>query len=128
KNHLWILSGGALTMSTRSSMNRFKGVLATLAIAGFGLAFASGAAAEPQDGGTLRISFPGSPRLLDPAVTGSLEEWVVTSWLYNNLTRMNEKSQVEPDLAESWEASDEGRVWTFKLRKGVKFQSGKEMT
>jgi len=109
-------------------MKVFKSVIAALVVAGVGLAAAPIAVAAPEDGGTLRISFPGSPRLIDPAITGSLEEWVVTSWLYNNLTRMNEKSEVEPDLAESWEVADEGKTWTFKLRQGVKFQSGKEMT
>lgn len=83
---------------------------------------------SPQRGGDLRISFPGSPRLLDPPTTGSAEEWIITSWLYNNLTRVNEKFEVVPDLAESWEASDGGKVWTFKLRSGVTFHSGRALT
>ena len=85
-------------------------------------------AATPTKGGVLRVSFPGSPRLIDPPITGSLEEWVVTSWLYNNLTRVDNKLVVQPDLAESWSAADGGKEWTFKLVKGVKFHSGKEMT
>jgi len=85
-------------------------------------------AQAPQNGGTLRISFPGSPRLLDPPITGSAEEWIVTSWLYNNLTKVDAKFNVEPDLAESWEPNATGTVWTFKLAKGVKFHSGREVT
>jgi peptide/nickel transport system substrate-binding protein len=81
-----------------------------------------------QTGGTLRISFPGSPRLLDPPITGSAEEWIVTSWLYNNLTRVDDKFNVQPDLAESWEPNANGTVWTFKLARGVKFHSGREVT
>lgn len=90
--------------------------------------YVSAQQATPIKGGMLRVSFPGSPRLLDPPITGSLEEWVVTSWLYNNLTRVDEKLNVKPDLAESWSAADNGKEWTFKLAKGVKFHSGKEMT
>jgi peptide/nickel transport system substrate-binding protein len=89
---------------------------------------AAAQAAAPTKGGVLRVSFSGSPRLLDPPITGSLEEWVVTSWLYNNLTRVDSKLQVQPDLAESWTAANGGTEWTFKLAKGVKFHSGKEMT
>jgi len=92
------------------------------------LGAAAQAAAAPTNGGILRVSFPGSPRLIDPPITGSLEEWVVTSWLYNNLTRVDSKLVVQPDLAESWSAEDGGKAWTFKLRRGVKFHSGKEMT
>jgi peptide/nickel transport system substrate-binding protein len=84
--------------------------------------------AQPvQTGGTLRISFPGSPRLLDPPITGSAEEWIVTSWLYNNLTRVDDKFNVQPDLAESWEPNANGTVWTFKIARGVKFHSGREV-
>lgn len=85
-------------------------------------------AQNPQMGGVLRISFPGSPRLLDPPITGSAEEWIITSWLYNNLTRVDSKFNVQPDLAESWEPNATATVWTFKLVHGVKFHSGKEMT
>ncbi|MFA5488694.1 MAG: ABC transporter substrate-binding protein [Candidimonas sp.] len=116
-------------MAIGTYLGRMKLVAAATAVAFYGLSVApSAVAATPQKGGTLNISFPGSPRLLDPAITGSLEEWVVTSWLYNNLTRMNSKYEIEPDLAESWEASESGKVWTFKLRQGVKFQSGGELT
>lgn len=84
-------------------------------------------AQTPQKGGTLRVSVPGSPRLLDPPITGSAEEWMVTSWLYNNLTRVDDKFNVQPDLAESWKADEGGKIWTFTLRKGVKFHSGREV-
>jgi peptide/nickel transport system substrate-binding protein len=104
--------------------NAALAVIAALALA----AAAPAAAQNVQTGGTLRISFPGSPRLLDPPITGSAEEWIITSWLYNNLTRVDGKFAVQPDLAESWEPNANGTVWTFKLYKGVKFHSGREVT
>ena len=88
----------------------------------------SAQAGSPIKGGVLRVSVSGSPRLIDPPLTGSLEEWQVTSWLYNNLTRVDNKLIVQPDLAESWSSANGGTEWTFKLIKGVKFHSGKEMT
>ena len=35
---------------------------------------------------------------------------------------------VAPALAEEWGASDDAKIWTFKIRKGVQFHNGKEMT
>lgn len=79
-------------------------------------------------GGMLRVSVPGSPRLLDPPITGAGEEWLATSWLYNNLTRVGTDLKVQPDLAESWESNKNATEWTFRLHKGVKFHHGREMT
>jgi peptide/nickel transport system substrate-binding protein len=110
-----------------ASPYRFRNLIVALLAAAIALLAAPWVAAQNvQMGGTLRISFPGSPRLLDPPITGSAEEWIITSWLYNNLTRVDEKFTVQPDLAESWEANANGTVWTFKLVKGVKFHSGRE--
>jgi peptide/nickel transport system substrate-binding protein len=48
-----------------------------------------------------------------------------TSNLYDTLVRFRaDGTAVEPSLAESWTASPDGLVWTFKLRKGVKFHDG----
>lgn len=112
-----------------ASPYRIRNAFVTLFLAAIALVAAPLAAAQNvQTGGTLRISFPGSPRLLDPPITGSAEEWIITSWLYNNLTRVDAKFAVQPDLAESWEPNANGTVWTFKLVKGAKFHSGREAT
>ena len=39
-----------------------------------------------------------------------------------------EDSSAVPMLAESWEASDDVKEWRFKIRKGVTFHDGKELT
>ncbi len=111
-----------LSLSRRVVISAFAGLLGILAAPSLSWA------ADPVRGGTLRVSVSGSPRLLDPPITGSIEEWIVTSWLYNNLTAVDDKFAVHPDLAESWKAEEGGKVWVFALRKGVKFHSGKEMT
>jgi peptide/nickel transport system substrate-binding protein len=108
---------------------RFRSALFALLVASVAFAVTPVSMAQNiQAGGVLRISFPGSPRLLDPPITGSAEEWIITSWLYNNLTRVDSKFALQPDLAESWEPNANATVWTFKLVHGVKFHSGKEMT
>ena len=44
--------------------------------------------------------------------------------VYETLTKINEDGSVSPLLAESWQASPDLKTYTFKLRKGVKFQNG----
>ena len=47
--------------------------------------------------------------------------------VYNGLVCL-EGSEIVGDLAESWEVSDDGLVWTFHLRDNVYFHSGKKLT
>lgn len=48
--------------------------------------------------------------------------------VYSQLVRRNADNEMVGDLAESWEVSDDGCTWTFHLKHGVKFHSGKELT
>ena len=46
---------------------------------------------------------------------------------YNRLVEWGFDGKLEPALAESWTTSPDGRVWTFALRRGVKFHNGREL-
>ena len=48
--------------------------------------------------------------------------------MYNQLVRFEPDMTPVPELAESWEISKDGLTWTFKLRQGVKFHDGQELT
>ena len=62
---------------------------------------------------------------LDPAVTIDGESGRVTRQIYDNLVKFEgQTTNVVPSLAESWNISPDGKVWTFKLRSGVKFHDG----
>lgn len=67
------------------------------------------------------------PDTLDPHSSTIGQTQAIVRFLYRGLTRFAIKdgkvttAEVEPDLAESWTVSDDGTVWTFKLRKGVQF-------
>ncbi|HTJ57922.1 MAG TPA: ABC transporter substrate-binding protein [Devosiaceae bacterium] len=70
-------------------------------------------------GGTLRMLFTGASDV----------SWVQTFLGYDGLVRWDHKVEnVEPDLAASWTVSDDARVYTFTLRKGVKWSDGQPFT
>ena len=48
--------------------------------------------------------------------------------VYSQLVRRNADNKIVGDLAEDWSVSEDGCTWTFHLKKGVKFHSGKELT
>ncbi len=65
------------------------------------------------------------PRGLDPAYVDDGESGKIIVNIYDNLVRYKPGStDVQPCLATSWTQSPDGLVWTFKLRKGVKFHDG----
>jgi peptide/nickel transport system substrate-binding protein len=65
------------------------------------------------------------PTGLDPTAGAASSIAEVTQYnIYETLTKINSDGSVSPLLAESWEVSPDLRAYTFKLRKGVKFQNG----
>src|SRR5262245_53165662 len=61
---------------------------------------------------------------LDPARITDSESAEVTEQIFDHLVRYkHDSAEIEPSLAESWESAD-GRVWTFHLRKNVRFHDG----
>lgn len=75
----------------------------------------------------LRVSTGGANvSTLDAHRASATDDVAVVSWIYNGLVRFRPGSanpeDIEPDLAERWETSPDGKVWTFHLRKGIKFQ------
>ncbi|MFA5100332.1 MAG: ABC transporter substrate-binding protein [Candidatus Omnitrophota bacterium] len=68
------------------------------------------------------------PEALNPIITTGSISASLFSLIFNQLVRINSRDDVEPDLAQSWDITDDGLVYTFHLRKGVKFHDGKECT
>lgn len=65
------------------------------------------------------------PRSLDPAYLDDSESSKITFQIYEGLVRYKTgKTEVEPSLATEWSVSPDGKEWTFKLRKNVKFHDG----
>ena len=69
----------------------------------------------------MRLEPPG----LDPTTGAAAAIAQITLYnVFEGLTRIDENAQVGPGLAESWTVSDDLKVYTFKLRRGVKFHDG----
>ncbi len=99
-----------------------KGIRAAL----LGTAIALGAATSAQAQQTLRVGMAAQDvGRLDPHFAVSTIDRVVVAWMFNGLVRFKpgsiDPAEIEPDLAERWESSADGRTWTFHLRRGVRF-------
>ena len=86
-------------------------------------------ATSPKKGGRLRLGIArgDSTDSLDPATVSNTHAINVTWQLRNNLVEIGADSEAVPELAESWEASDDAATWTFQIRKGVEFHNGKTL-
>ena len=73
----------------------------------------------------LVLGMPLEPPHLDPTAgaAAAIDE-VLYANVFEGLTRIGSRGEVLPALAESWTVSDDGKVYTFKLRTGVKFHDG----
>lgn len=69
------------------------------------------------------------PPHLDPTAgaAAAIDE-VVYANVFEGLTRIGSGGEVQPALAESWDISDDGKTYTFKLHEGVKFHDGSDLT
>lgn len=84
---------------------------------------ACGEIGPPSD--TLVIGQVAEPRSLDPQVTTALNDFRILVNLFEGLVRYRPGTlEPAPGLAESWQVSDDGRVYTFQLRDGVRFHDG----
>ena len=83
---------------------------------------------EPQWGGVYRTGLRRNPSTLDPARITDVYSTMVAQQIFDGLLRYDPKLRVRPALAEHWELSDAGNTWTFRLRQGVKFHHGREVT
>lgn len=105
-------------------------ILASLAlIAG---CWNSGSSSSDGGGSVLVYGRGGDADSLDPVKTSSGESVTVLTNVFDTLVTYDDtpgispqdKLKIVPALAESWTTSDDGLVWTFKLREGVKFHDG----
>jgi len=97
------------------------GWLGTVALA---VAVLAGPAGEALAQSTFRIAVGVDPDTLDPVQMTTTTVANIVDYTVETLTFLDEDGRVRPMLAESWTTSADGKVYTFKLRKGVTFHDG----
>jgi peptide/nickel transport system substrate-binding protein len=81
-------------------------------------------AQEPRPGGTLRVAWESDVGGFDPRLSPGAQAGYVMGNLFNSLVTIDAELNYVPDLAESWDILENGKVYVFHLRKGVKFHDG----
>ena len=82
-----------------------------------------------QKGGRLRLGLGGGSTTdsLDPATMTDAMAYNLNWQIRNCLTEVDNKGNLIPELAESWESSPDATLWTFRLRRDVEFHNGKTL-
>ena len=81
----------------------------------------------PTEDETLIVAQGADPASLDPHATNDQPSSRVMAQIYERLIVQNEDMDLEPGLAETWESIDD-RTFEFKLKEGVLFHNGEELT
>ncbi len=77
---------------------------------------------EKGVGKGLSYTLDQSPKTLDPQYSGTTNALIVINNIYEGLVRLDEKGEVIPGIAESWEVSPDGLTYTFKLKEGTRWK------
>lgn len=108
-------------------MKRFVVLLLVLSMTLSLVAMAN--AEEPVQGGTFRYGMVQNPRgMFNPILNTEVYDGWIIDVVYDGLLYINENLEPQPQIAESWDVSDDGLSITFHLREGVKFHDGVELT
>lgn len=81
----------------------------------------------PVKGGTLKL-FTTEPDTLNPILTKNTYTADVVSFIYEGLTRLDKNQRAVPVLSDSWTVSEDGLIWNFHIREGVKWHDGEPFT
>ncbi|MGE0874084.1 MAG: ABC transporter substrate-binding protein [Burkholderiales bacterium] len=88
----------------------------------------AGAAQAQGDAKTLRVVPHSNLAILDPIWTTAYMSRNHGYMIYDTLFGTDEKSQIKPQMVDTWTTSEDRRLWTFKLRPGLAFHDGKPVT
>ena len=82
----------------------------------------------PLRGGSTSLGIIGTPRFINPILANSLADESLTALIYSGLMRRSPDGTLIPDLAEKYEMSENGLIYTFTLKDNLYFQDEKIVT
>ena len=83
----------------------------------------------PDYGGEYSEALVGAPQFINPILTSVNDvDRDIATLVYSGLTKYDKDGNVAPDLAEDYQVSQDGRIYTFKLRQNIKWHDGKPFT
>jgi len=83
---------------------------------------------ESAGGGTFIVNLGADPTTFNPVLKADDDGHLIYQNVFDGLVELNINSDVVPGLAESWDISDDGLVYTFHLAQGVKWHDGEPFT
>ncbi|WP_260287536.1 peptide ABC transporter substrate-binding protein [Peribacillus aracenensis] len=87
-----------------------------------------GGSGDSSGSKVLNVNNSSEPGSLHPAnAQGTHESWILEH-TFEGLTKKTEEGKIVPGSAESWEISEDGLTWTFKLKDGLKWSNGDPLT
>ncbi|HLC64206.1 MAG TPA: ABC transporter substrate-binding protein, partial [Patescibacteria group bacterium] len=82
-----------------------------------------------KTGGTYTEGLVGTPQYINPILSSYNDvDRDLASLIFNGLLKYNDEDDIEPDLAEEFQISPDRKIYTFKLRQGVKWHDGEPLT
>ncbi|WP_044296887.1 ABC transporter substrate-binding protein [Robinsoniella peoriensis] len=90
----------------------------------------AGAEAEKTSaaGGTVKVSVGSEPDNLDPMLSSATDTSAIMMNVFEGLLGFNEKGEFIPALSETYDISEDGLTYSFKLKQGIKFHDGADFT
>ena len=118
--------------SNRVSRRGFmqQGLAAGIGVTALSMVATKVHANTPKKGGHLRVAkgHGSTSDVLDPGIVENGYTIALSFGYQGYLTQISAFGELEPSVAESWEASPDAKVWTFRIRKGVQFHNGRPVT
>jgi ABC-type transport system substrate-binding protein len=91
------------------------------------LVFLTSCTSQNRQAGYIYYRLSTNPTTLDPALIVDVTGGSIAAKLFNGLVKIGDHLEVIPDIAEHWTISDDGLLYTFRLRKGVRFSNNREV-